>query len=137
MRFTKALANENFDVLRCVSENSVWELGIRSVLFGIRICANPVGDDCYWLGYCAGDDFGFALVLLATVAKILEQYPENTDPQQIKLDFPKYDIKPINRDPYCWRRLQEMAGMVATDYPPFPSSAAELFGFSLDRGDRT
>lgn len=109
MKFTKIDPNENFDILRYVSENEKWEFGIRRVLFGVRICGNPVGDWCYSFDYCAGDDEVFALALFATIAKILEKYPENVTVKQIQQDFPNYEIKPINRDPYCWKRLQEIS----------------------------
>ena len=109
MKFTKTEPDENFDILRCVSENNKWEIGMRRMLFGVRICGNPVGDCCYAFDYCAADDQIFAIELFATVVNILEKYPETTTARQLQDNFPRYEVKPINRDPYCWKRLQEMA----------------------------
>ncbi len=109
MKFTKTEPDENFDVLRCISETGKWEIGIRRVLYGLNICGNPVHDDCYSFHYPAGDNRGFALVLFATVFRILERYPEDVTLKQIQQDFPKYEVQPIDKDPYCWKRLQEMA----------------------------
>lgn len=115
MKFTKTEPNIDFDILRCVSETGKWEFGIRRMLYGVRICGNPVGNGAYTLDYCAGDDEVFALTLFATVATILEDYAEDVTTQQIKRDFPAFEIKPVNRDPYCWKRLQEMAGVEESD----------------------
>ena len=82
---------------------------MRRMLFGVRVCGNPVGDISYAFDYCAGDDEVFALILFATISRILEKYPEDVTFKRIHQDFPKYEIKPINLDPYCWKQLQEMA----------------------------
>ncbi len=115
MNFSRTEPDENFDILRCLSEEGKWEFGVRQMLFGVRICGNPVGDGCYTFDYCAGNDMVFALQLFATVARILDLYPEDATPRQIQRDFPKYEIKPINRDPYSWERLQEMAADTKKD----------------------
>ncbi len=109
MKFTRTEPNKDFDIIRCVSENNKWEIGIRQMLFGVRICGNPTGNGAYSFDYCAGDDQLFALELFAAVVNILERYTEETTSTQIRIDFPPYEIKPINKDPYCWKRLQEMA----------------------------
>ena len=109
MKFTKAEPDRNFDVLRCVSETGKWEFGIRRLLYGLSICGNPCQDDCYSFHYPAGDNEGFALVVFATVFRILEKYPEDVTLKQIQKDFARYEIQPIGKDPHCWKRLQEMA----------------------------
>ena len=115
MKFVKAQPNINFDVLRSTSENNIWELGIRRLLYGFSVCANPIGDDVYWLDYPTDDNIAFALELLVTVTKILEGYPEDIKPLPLRSYFPSYDVKPIDRDPNCWKRLQEMASAMECD----------------------
>ncbi len=109
MQFTKATSNENFPKGRWISENNVWEIGFLPVLYGVRVRLGKVGSACVDLDYCAGDNLGFALILLVTVINILEALPESITAQQIEKLFPMYEVKPIDRDPYCWRRLQELA----------------------------
>lgn len=108
MRFCATEQNEVIDVMRFLSEEGVWEFGIRRVIFGWRVALSQIGDCCYTLDYCAGGDFGFAMVLLATIAKILESYPESVRIRQIQDAFPRYERRPINLDP-CWTKLHEMA----------------------------
>lgn len=109
MKFTKTEPNEVFDAFRCISTNGKWEAGCRRMLFGIRVGLSRIGDCCYTLDYCSGDDPAFTLQLMATLIQILQQYSEDITPVQIQRDFPRYEVKPINRDPHCWQRLQEMA----------------------------
>lgn len=109
MKFSRSEPDLTFDVAKFLSETGVWEIGIRKLLYGLEVCGNPVGDDACTFFYPAGNDGVFTLTLLATIINILAKYPENVTYQQIEKDFPKYEIKPINRDPYCWKRLQEMA----------------------------
>lgn len=118
MKFTQAEPNENFEIARWLSEGGRWEFGFRQMLFGVRV--SVAGVDAYGccLDYCAADEEGFALALLATVAKILERYPENVTERQLKQDFPQYNIKPINKDPQCWAQLQAIAGFISLDEHP-------------------
>ena len=115
MKFKPDSPNETLDVLRLVSENEVWELGYRQMLFGVRVSLSRIGDYWYTLDYCAGDNPEFALHLLLTVMQILKRYTEDVAGKQLERDFPKYDVKPIDRDPNCWKQLQEMASIVERD----------------------
>jgi hypothetical protein len=109
MQFSKAEPNEDFLLGRWVSENNIWEIGFCPVAYGVRVRLGRVGN--YWvnLDYCADADTGFAYVLLATVVLILSYVPENITEIEVERMFPWFEIKPINRDPTCWKRLQEMA----------------------------
>jgi len=109
MKFTKTEPDENFSIVRLVSENNAWEVGIRNLAFDLRVSANPVGYCCYTLDYCAGNNRVVALVLLATVIKILEPLPENITAAEVERLFPVCTIEPLDRDEDCWQRLQEMA----------------------------
>jgi hypothetical protein len=112
MRFLPAEPNNVIHECRCVSEGGIWEFGFRQMMFGVRVSLSQTGDYFYTLDYCAADQKDFALLLFATVLIALEPYPEDVKPYQLQRDFPRFEIKPINRDPYCWKRLQEMANAV-------------------------
>jgi hypothetical protein len=109
MKFTKAEPNEVFDALRFISQEGRWEFGCRRMLYGIAVGLSRIGDYSYTLDYCSGDDPSFTFMLLATMAKILERYPEDIVPWKLRQDFPAFEVKPIDRDPTCWKRLQEIA----------------------------
>lgn len=109
MKFHRVEPNQVIHQCRCLSEEEKWEIGFRQMLFGVRVSLSRIGDEFYTLDYCAADDVGFALLLFATILQILDRYPEDVTPQQLERDFPRYEIKPINRDPHCWPRLQQMA----------------------------
>jgi hypothetical protein len=129
MQFTQAAPDENFPLGRWVSENNIWELGFYPVLFGVRVKLGKVGSPCVNLNYCAGNDEGFALILLATVALILEAVPESVTERQIERLFPGYTIKPINLDPTCWKQLQEL-GETSALFRQFSTQAAKEGNYS-------
>lgn len=108
MKFSKAETDIDHDIYCAISEGGGWKLGVRSVMFGVRVCLTKIPDCFYTLDYCAADQPEFALVLLATVSRILEQYPEDSSSVQLQRDFPDWEIRPINNDPNCWKKLQEM-----------------------------
>lgn len=109
MQFNSVEPDINYDIMKFRSTEGRWEMGLRSVLFGVRVRLSQVGSGWCVLDYCAGNDPGFALTLLAVVAKILERYQEEVSEATLENAFPGYERKPINRDPKCWNRLQEMA----------------------------
>jgi hypothetical protein len=102
--------NENFDVLRSHSQNHVWELGIRRVMFGFRVCLSRVGDSWYEIDYCCGDDPVLLAVTWSMVSKILESIPEEATGKEVFKTFPYGEFKPIDRDPIL-AYLQKKAGI--------------------------
>ncbi len=113
MKFTRVDPDENFPSGKWVSENNIWELGFCPVMYGVRVRFSRVGNGWVNLDYCAGDSAGFALILLATVARILEPLPESVTGAEIERLFPRFEVKPIDRDPICWTRLQELAELAS------------------------
>src|SRR5436309_442192 len=114
MKFRRAIPDENFDVLKFVSAEGRWELGLRSHLFGaVRVLLSKTGSQWINVEYCAGDDFVFQLELLDAVGIILMQFPESVSGGDIEAFFPGYETKPINRDP-CWRKLCELRDRIAS-----------------------
>lgn len=52
MKFSKAESNQNFPEGHWVSENNVWEIGFRSVSFGVQLIVGRVGNGWLTLNYC-------------------------------------------------------------------------------------
>lgn len=111
----------NFDVLRLESENHVWEIGVRRVLYGYRVCMNRIDADCYLIDYCCGSDSALLLQTLAMVAKILEDIPEDATDKYISSISPYNQVKPVNKDS-VWSYLQERSGICLTESPESPES---------------
>lgn len=108
MKFKWAEKDTNFPIEHFVSEGGVWECGITPVLYGRRVRVGRVGDNGCVLDYCAGDRMGFDHQVLTAVMGILLKVPEET-PEWIVMDmFPTYHVKPIDRDPTCWKELQAL-----------------------------
>lgn len=118
MKLTQTEKSDAFPIVRYTSENNLWEVGIYPVLFGVRVGANPVGDFCYAIEYCAGDNPGFAFALLITVIKILESLPETVSACDVRDLFPSYALRLVDRD-NCWKTLLKMAGNVESQ-PKIP-----------------
>jgi len=108
MKFSIAPRTINFPISRFVSENGRWEIGLVPVLFGVRVRAGLVGSDWVNVDYCAGDNPAFALELLATMLEIMTWLPEEITGGQVEAMMPKYQRRPIDRDP-CWQKLQYLA----------------------------
>jgi hypothetical protein len=108
MKFHRVQTEPNYDRLKLVSEGGEWELGLWRVMFGVRVRFGLAGAGGVELDYCAGADPMFQLELLNAVHIILQEVPESVTCGEIQRMFPGFHIKPINLDPFCWKRLQEM-----------------------------
>jgi hypothetical protein len=100
---------------RFVSENNVWEICLRPMLYGVRVGVGKINPDrgfalSYELDYCAGADPAFLMNLFATIVILMSALPEDVTYSEIRELFPSYERKPINQDP-CWDRLQELCRM--------------------------
>lgn len=108
---------------RWTSENGVWELGLRPMLYGVRVSAGTIEEGktevmYYSIDYCAGSDQAFLLNLLAAVFMLLCALPEEVTGREVEKLFPTYERKPINLDP-CWDELMELC----KKKEPFPGYA--------------
>lgn len=108
MKFHRVPTEPNFDRLKLVSEGGEWELGLWSVMFGVRVRFGRTGACGVELDYCAGADPLFQMELLNAVHIILQEIPETVTESELRRIFPDFHIKPINLDPYCWTELQRM-----------------------------
>lgn len=108
MRFKLAPTEPNYDRLKLVSNGGIWELGLWSVMFGVRVRMGRAGLFYVNLDYCAGSDPLFQMELLNAVHIILQEVPESISDRDLEDMFPRFEIKPINLDPRCWPELQRM-----------------------------
>jgi hypothetical protein len=98
----------DFDLAHYISEGGQWEIGARSMIFGVRICGNRVGSIAFAFDYCAGANVGFVHILLLVMLSILESLPEETTERELQNMLPSWEIRPIDKDP-CWQKLQQLA----------------------------
>ncbi len=92
-----------------VSTDGLWFIGLKPVLFGVRVIAwrndstGPVVD------YCAGADPIFMVDLLGTVAEIFRRHiPEGATEREVLSLMPQWERRPIDQDP-SWLKLRAMA----------------------------
>lgn len=86
------------------TEDGQWEVGIYPVIYGFRIRAGQVGDLCYNLDMCVGDNWRMMRVLFSIVCRIIEErgcVPNNSD-------WPSITIKPVWKNPEYLAQLTSM-----------------------------
>ena len=108
MEFYRVEANEAVDVIRHLSTNSLWEFGIRRVLYGYRVCLIKVGGSSYSFDYCASSKELFLPMLFITLKIYLEKISEDVREVELESRMPQWEIRPIIYD-RCWEELQMMA----------------------------
>ncbi|MGG6267071.1 hypothetical protein ACQ4M3_12970 [Leptolyngbya sp. AN03gr2] len=107
MRFNKAQPTVDLH-LRWTSETEQWQVGLKPMLFGVRVRAGRTCNACFDIAYCAGKSVAFQQALLIVVVIILESFPESIGSSEIAQIMPEYRRKPISEDP-CWQKLQDLA----------------------------
>lgn len=112
MKFKNAETTINFDVLRLTSKT--WEMGVRRMIYGFRVSANKLGDNCYTVDYCAASNTSFLWELFQVVLDILEALPDDMEPSVVESLLPTYQIKPINLDP-CWQQLKDLRTVLVNE----------------------
>ena len=108
MKFKVTQTDYNFQVLKMISNERRWELGLTQMQFGVRVRFARAHNVYCLLDYCAGADQVFQMELLYAIRTILLDVPESTCDNDIMAIFPRYLIRPINLDPTCWIRIQEL-----------------------------
>jgi hypothetical protein len=108
LKFIKTDPTEDFDLAHYISTGGQWEMGVRSMIFGVRICGNRVGSIAFVFDYCAGANMGFAHILLLVMFSILDNLPEDTTERELEKMLPGWEVRPIDKDP-CWEKLQQLA----------------------------
>lgn len=111
MRFTETNPNENYDVMRYVSENGVWEMGVYRVIFGYRVGAGLATSGCREVVYCAGANPEHVHEIRDLVRDILQAFPESERGHRISALLPSFEIKPIHKDATCVPELRRLAAL--------------------------
>jgi hypothetical protein len=108
MKFNQVDPCENYDRLKLRSEGGRWELGLRSMIYGVRVRFGRTGEGYCSLDYCAGASPIFQMELINAIHIILLEVSEDIHVCDLEHMFPRYEIKPINLDPVCWPELVRM-----------------------------
>lgn len=134
--FNRADPDENFPILRFVSEDGSCEVGLTPMLFGVRVRASMVGAGGVDIDYCAGADQLFQLQLLDVIKRIIETFPIGTTMGEINKQLPTYKRRPIDQDP-CWPALQQFLEKRIHDGPVSPTCCPNCGGTFLGDGYQT
>ncbi len=99
--------DEKFPIVKYTSTNNQWEIGIRPMLYGVRVCGGRRGHgglgclNGYAFEYCAGNNPVFAIDLMQIMLIIFAVLPEEITEREARRLLPSYSVKPIDRDPCC------------------------------------
>ena len=94
MKFQRSTPNNDYRVLRLLSETGRWELGMSLYSHGMRLRMGRAGRPPQVMDFCMGrDDALFPRVLVA-VLKRLEPLEENSPPDRIDSAFPWSGTRP-------------------------------------------
>ena len=98
MKLTIVENDTNYPILKIVSENNIWELGISqpTIFKGLRVSAGLIGTESYDINYCCGTDVYLAVEVLKQVVEIFYYLPEEITVIDLYEYFPYFEIKPIN-----------------------------------------
>lgn len=111
MRLTQTNTTEAYPIIRFISENKLWEVGVGELTIygGFRIVAGKVGESCYSINYCTGNDIGWMTLLLGLIIKIMEEMEENISIREFEKTFPFQEFKPMFNDVKCLQLLIKLA----------------------------
>ena len=107
MIFARAATHAGLDLLRFVSTNARWEIGLKQMFPGSRV--RLLADGQIVVDYCAGNDAEQQQMLVRAVMLILLPQAEDADVKQVCGLFPLCRRMPIFLDDECWDLLQECA----------------------------
>lgn len=89
----------NYPMLRLISENDVWEMGLYPVIYGVRVSCNRIGSGTYLKGgYCCGRSPLLVMEVCLAIALILSTFDESAEEWKVDLVLPQWNLRPINRD---------------------------------------
>jgi len=106
----------NYPIVRLISPNEVWEMGIYLVLYGYRVGFGRVGSQIYLKGgYCAGSQLNNAIIILALLVDIFKPLDEQVTHEFAEKLLPDWKARPIPQsDPECMSALVSLAADSAT-----------------------
>lgn len=97
------------------------EIGVYPMLYGYRVRAGIVGDNCCHLDYCAGPDQKEVENVYSLVISIVNKKLDELESEQTEIslrekaylvfkDFPEQKRKPMINDFECFMKLSELCG---------------------------
>lgn len=113
MRFTPIEPHESLDLLAWRSESGRWEIGFRSVIYGIRVSLSLPRNRVYVLDYCCGTDGNSLIWVFHMLRNSLLDFEDTVTSGEIERSFPRQNRKPIENDSDCFSELMRL-GSVAT-----------------------
>jgi hypothetical protein len=108
MIFTRVTQDENYDIVKYLSKDGRWSLGLKSMMFGVRVRCGLTDAPTVDLDLCAGSDPEYQLDVLRVVTMILLPVPESITPTELAALFPTCRVKPIVLDE-CWDKMIRLA----------------------------
>lgn len=113
MFWHEAETNENFPIRRFVSTPSArWEIGLRPVLFGVRVSMSLNGSEGIELDYCCGQDQDEWFLYLGMICGLCIYLPEDIEPSQLRRLFPHQTIRPLSKDKRCQSALFSLSELL-------------------------
>lgn len=133
MQFEIVEPNENLDLWAMRSESGRFEIGVRRVIFGMRVNLSYPANMTYEIDYCAGKKTLWALFIMQTIRRRLLTVDENEDLRIIRAMFPTQYHRPIDNDPKCLAHLLAIGLDADLPFPPsLPIGAVETVRARFD-----
>jgi hypothetical protein len=123
MEFVQSVLDENYTLTKFVSTGGGWEMGHVRMLFGVRIRVSRTGAGWCNVDYCAADSPLHQILIFEAVRTILRKVPEDIDDRTLEEMFPKYTVKPIQRDETCFAELTALAMRIKEELDGSPEAA--------------
>lgn len=133
MQLRQADINTSYSMLRLVSENSVWEVGIYPTLYGARVSCGRIGQYTYLKGgYCCGAQGYLLMVVFMSVAFILQSFPESATMKEVDNALSDWELRPIDRDDGLNKLFAAVKARIDLDLPVTPFGGAGLLDALTD-----
>ena len=117
MKFTPIEPHENLDLLAMASKTGKWELGFRSVLYGICVSLSFPEDREYIIDYYCGMDAIVFLTVFEMTKLALLDVDESVESSEIKKILPTQTCRPIANDSECCDKLINLGVTAGEKYP--------------------
>ncbi|GAB4176711.1 MAG: hypothetical protein Fur0032_16750 [Terrimicrobiaceae bacterium] len=94
MTFLRADPTPSYRLLRLISQEGRWELGLSPYTHGTRLRMGLHGRPPSIMDFCLGHDAQLAISVLTAILGILEDIPEESEPATIDAAFPWAGTRP-------------------------------------------
>lgn len=108
MKLISVPPNENYVRVHHISQNKIWEMGFRDMIFGTRVAIGKFGVPLYSYDICAGPEIYHQYKIYTMVYNILEMLPEEINEKDLVNTFPIYKIRPVVNDSEFMEKLHKL-----------------------------